>query len=204
MKSLAKQSGMTLLEVLVATSILAVISAMAFLTIDNMVRAKTSLKEHTDALNQQNRALFVLQNDLQMAVSSQQLGVPNAEFIADSRSISLLRYKNELAISSKIQGTQVQDQTVMRRVKWYVRDKHLIRAVQPAHQNIQFDSKQEQVLIDVKGFICDYIGDSGDTVNRWPNSLRENSQVPRVIRCTLVTQNDQTSVIKVTPWQAIW
>jgi prepilin-type N-terminal cleavage/methylation domain-containing protein len=132
-KSLAKQIGMTLLEVLVATTILTILSALAFVSIDNMVNAKALIKLHTDQLNQDTLGFYQIQNDLQFAVSDRQLNIINPEFIGSSQGFSLLRYQSPAATSSRIEQSQVTVFNSLKRVKWYLKGQHLIRASQSAY-----------------------------------------------------------------------
>lgn len=202
--SLLQQGGMTLLEVLVATGILAIMSAMAFISIDNMVRSKTTLKEHTKQLNQTNLAFYLLQNDLQFAVSSQQLNLLKPEFVGAAQSFSLLKYKDQMATSSRIEQAQPTVVQPIQKIRWYVRDNHLVRAIQPAHASQGFGQWQERKLLLIKSFSCSYRNLVGLDLSHWPNNQSENNKLPRTIQCLVVSATGLETELQVTPWQSIW
>lgn len=202
--SVKLQSGMTLLEVLIATSILAVISAMAFLSIDNMVKAKTTLNANTEQLNQINLALYLIQNDLQFAFSSQQNNLTEAEFTGDGRSFTLLQHKGQTVTSLRIEQSRDSANQPLQKVRWYVNNQQLIRAVLPAH-NVGYGSGwQQRPLLAVSEFNCVYINDAGSRSGQWPNSSFENAVLPRSIQCLITTESDMEFEINITPWQKIW
>jgi len=202
--SLQQQAGMTLLEVLVATGILAIISVMAFVSIDNMVRAKTILNEHTRQLNQSNLAFYLLQNDLQFAVSSQQLNLQQAEFSGNSQSFSLIKFQDQIATSSRIEQAHSTTVHPLQRVRWFLRDNHLYRAVQAAHATQNLGQWQERKLLKVKSFNCNYKDLVGSDLNQWPNDQTQNSQLPKSIQCLIVSAAGLETNLLVTPWQSLW
>ncbi len=195
---------MTLLEVLVATGILAVISTMAFISIDNMVRSKATLSEHTKQLNQTNLAYYLLQNDLQFAVSSQQLSLQAAEFKGTAQSFSLLKFKDQIATSPRIEQTHSGVSQPIQRVRWYLRDQYLFRAVQPAHASHQIGHWQERQVLAIESFNCSYRNVVGVDLNSWPNTANENSQLPQSIQCLIVSSDGLETELQVSPWQSIW
>ncbi len=203
-RSLHKQAGMTLLEVLVATGILAVISSLAFISIDNMVRSKSLLSEHTDQLNQHNLAFFLLQNDLQFAVSSQQLNVSKPEFVGSSQSFSLLKFQDKQASSSRIDQAQSNLIQPVQRIRWYVKNKFLVRAVQASYVPQSQLNWQERNMMAVQSFSCSYRNQVGIDSSSWPNTQTDNSQLPQTTQCLIVTEDGSESTLQITPWQVLW
>ena len=207
--NLYKQQGMTLLEVLVATGILVVISSMAFLSLDTLVKAKQSLQQTTEQLNQSNLAQFQLQNDIQMAITSNQaLAVlPAPEFIADSQSITLLRYRNATVPNqrNKRDNNQSTRQRVSNqrliRVRWYVRNNQWYRASQSAAIPLRSNQWQERPMLAIKSLNCSYQNTAGLMQSIWPNSQSQNAQMPEMVQCQVQLANDQASVLKLVPWQ---
>ncbi len=204
--SAKQQQGMTLLEVLVATGILAVISAMAFLTIDNMVKAKSSLNTTTAAINQANMAQYLLQTDIQMTVSSQQLLPPPQvpEFEANSQQITLLRYRNQQVPVPRQSSRQNLPVTALMRVRWYVRNNQWYRATQRADSPSNSNQWQERPMLALKSLACEYQNHAGLMQPNWPATQRDNSQLPKQVRCQLRDEHDQATVLKLVPWQHIW
>ena len=167
--NLAKQVGMTLLEVLVATGILAVVSSMAFLSLDNLVKSKHSLQQITKELNQFNLVQFQLQNDIQMAITTNQaLAVlPMPEFIGNRQDFTLLRYRNvkvpnqRAKLLSERSGANVTANPVLVRVRWFIRDDQWYRAVQNAASPLNSNQWQERPMLDLKSLSCSYQNSAG-------------------------------------------
>jgi type II secretion system protein J len=208
-QSLQKQQGMTLLEVLVATGILAVISSMAFVSLDTLIKSKQSLQAASSELNQFNLAQFQLQNDIQMAVASNHpsptLVAP--EFIADSQTFTLLRYRkaivpNQRAKRSNNQssGHSVNNQNLIR-VRWYVRNQQWVRATQAAASPLNSNQWQERPMLALKSLSCNYQNIAGTAQSNWPDNQIQNSQLPEMITCQVQLENDQESILKLVPWQ---
>ena len=198
-----RQSGMTLLEVLVATSILAVVSVMAFVSIDNMARSKTTLKKQTLQLNEVNLAFYQLQNDLQMAVSGHMLNAQVPAFMGQGEGFTLYRYKNQQATSSRINTNGSLRQQPLQRVRWFARGQQLIRAVQGAHGLMNGNGWVEQPMMVVDVFTCDYVNVAGQVVRQWPENQFDNAKLPTMVQCILISDTGAESTFKVVPWQAI-
>ncbi len=204
-----KQKGMTLLEVLVATGILAVISSMAFLSIDTLVKSKASLQTVNEELNHFNLAQFQLQNDIQMAITSQRISVAatSPEFIANTQSMTLLRYQNNTVANSRILRSNVSQNlrnnkdSGLIRVKWFVRNDQWYRATQNASSPLSSNQWQERPMLSLQSLNCTYLDLKGVEQSIWPNSQVQNSQLPEMISCQVIQENGQKSILKLVPWQ---
>lgn len=208
-KTIANQCGMTLLEVLVATGILAVISAMGFLSLDTLVKSKQSLQQVADELNQLNLAQFQLQSDVQMAITTNRslVVLPSPEFIANSQSITLLRYRNAKVPHQRneLLNNQQNHQGIINpsviRVRWYVRDDKWYRATQSAASPLRSSHWQERAMLDLKSLNCSYQNVAGSIQSVWPGSQAQNAQLPEVVNCQVQLVNGQVSALKLVPWQ---
>jgi len=207
--NLIKQTGFTLLEVLVATSILAVISSMAFLSLDTLVKSKQSLQQVTAELNQFNLVQFQLQNDIQMAISTNQAlsTIPEPEFIANSQSFTLLRYRKATVPNQRNRmsnnqptGLNLTDQRLIR-VRWYVRNNQWIRASQSAASPLRSNQWLERPMLELNSLNCSYQNSSGLMQSIWPNSQTQNAQLPDIVNCQVQLANDRESILKLVPWQ---
>lgn len=202
------QKGMTLLEVLVATGILAIISGMAFMSLNNLASSKQALDEKNATLNQENLTHYLLQNDLQMSISSQQLnnGLKQGEFIANSQSIILLKFKT--ASAPVIQtGNQNRNRSLNNpviRVKWYVRNNMLYRATQSAAAPLSnINIWQERPMIEVDRFNCVFQNVSGQSQAEWPLEQRQFSQLPQMINCEMQGKQGLNHIFEIVPWQQL-
>ncbi len=207
----AKQQGMTLLEVLVATSILAVIASLAFVSLDNLVRSKQTLDEKTQTLNQANLAQFMLQTDLQMAIAG---NLPlrttaNPDFVGSSQGFTLVRYRNATVPSGrgKNGSTNAGNRTAqpfnqpLIRVRWYMRNNQWFRATQNAFSPANSNQWVERPMMTLASLNCNYQSVSGVVQPNWPNSQLDQGQLPEIISCQLQDDGGQSSLIKIVPWQ---
>ncbi|MCX7554770.1 type II secretion system protein [Marinicella sp. S1101] len=205
MRRQLKQQGMTLLEVLVAAGILAVISAMAFMSIDTLASAKASLDAKNKILNNENLAVYLFQTDLQMATSSQQYvnNLSQGEFIANSQSLTFLKYQSVLAPvkRTRLESRNSNLKTPLIRVRWYVRNDNWYRATQQAAMPLSGNQWQERLMMPLNRFNCGYENLTGVIQPRWPNDQRQFSQLPDSINCEIENAQGQVSTIKVVPWQ---
>lgn len=198
------QQGMTLLEVLVATAILAIISGMAFMSLNNLANSKQALDVKNKSMNQQNLIQYLLQNDLQMSVSSQQVNnqLKQGEFIANSQSITLLKYKSPQAPVNQSRNDNYGNSLL--RVRWFVRNKTLFRATQSAAAPLSnYNLWQERPMIEVDRFNCVFQNVTGQAQTVWPADQRQFSQLPQMISCELETTEGLNTLLKVVPWQQL-
>ena len=195
---------MTLLEVLVATGILALISGLAFVSLDNLIRSKQSLQEANEAINQFNLTIFQLQSDVKLAVAHESplVSSPWPEFSGDSQSISLHRFASaSVPVTRSRQQANNQSSQPLQRIRWAVRNGQLIRSSQPAAAPQNSNQWVERPMLAVKTFHCSYHGLTGQNQPRWPATESQNNQLPEWLGCELTTADDQRSVLHLTPMQ---
>lgn len=202
------QKGMTLLELLVATAILAIISGMAFMSLNNLASSKQTLDEINKNLNQENLTYYLLQNDLQMSIASQQFNtvLKQSEFIANSQSFTILKYKTPIAPINQTgnQNRNNYHNNPLTRVRWYVRNKTLYRATQSAAAPLSNNNIwQERPMIEVDLFNCVYQNLTGQSQAVWPAEQRQFSQLPQMITCELQNNQGLNHMFKVVPWQQL-
>ncbi len=88
----ARLGGFTLLEILVAVAIFAVLAAMAYGGLNSIVRAQVAVRESSDALDALARALARFEKDLAQAYSRSSrgaYGTIESALIGDSNSLSV-------------------------------------------------------------------------------------------------------------------
>jgi prepilin-type N-terminal cleavage/methylation domain-containing protein len=204
-KGLHQQRGMTLLELLVAAAVMAVLAGLAFMGLDNMATAKRVIDEQNRTLNQQNLALFWLQSDLQLAtVHPNPLITPaQAEFSGDSQGFSLLRFQSPTVSSGRNDRRQVasNDAHGLVRVRWYVRNNQWYRATQSAFAPPNSNQWLERPMLALRTVNCQYLNLTGQLQPVWPQGANQGSQLPQRISCGLTDDAGQNSVLNVVPWQ---
>lgn len=199
-----RQTGMTLIELLIATGILAILAGLAFLSLDNLIRAKQNIDQHVTSLNQFNRAIYQLQDDLQLAVSSQQFSALSTEFSGEAQRFQLYRYQAPQATSRHLQNTSANLHQQLRRVTWQWLNGVLYRTESPALGASTGSALDGQAMLRLNRFFCEYRNEAGLAVSRWPATTAQNSRLPQGILCQLETEQGQLTELQITPWQSIW
>ncbi|MFC3194375.1 type II secretion system protein J [Marinicella sediminis] len=198
------QSGMTLIELLIATGILAVLAGLAFISLDNLIRSKQTIDQHSKQLNQYRRVLYMLQDDLQLAVTSQQSATSQAEFLGEPQRITLNKYQVPQATSIHAEQALGQFRQQLRTINWQFINGALYRTDSPAHSAAQVNAFDGQKMLELNRFYCEYNNDVGLGVSRWPASPAQNSRLPGTVICQLEFKDGTSTELLVTPWQSIW
>ncbi len=164
---------MTLLELMLAVGITAVIALMAYTALGSITQAKS----HIDAVDAQQRALDLvmlrLQQDIQLTYLDANPTVATLTGQAGSVHILRLADAHGFGLPSQVQW-----------VRWQVRDGVLVRAMRNALSPGRADQWLEQPLLPVAAFSCRYLGGSGVEQLSWPAADAGNA-LPVNVRCML-------------------
>ncbi|MEM7540230.1 MAG: type II secretion system minor pseudopilin GspJ [Pseudomonadota bacterium] len=177
-------SGFTLVEILVAIAIFAVISAIAFTGLRSAIRTNDHLKPRYETLQTLRGAFQILASDIQqMAPRSirDELGSPQAALVgaSDTTFLKLTRY----APDAPLLGAR----TALKRVEYEYREGELVRRLWPNLDRVQGETGQEQILLrDVETAAVRFYGD--DWLPYWPaaGSALANNDLPRGVELELV------------------
>lgn len=201
-----KQSGMTLLELLVAVALLSIIAVMAFASINTLVDAKQQMDDTAQRLNQENMVLELFSDDIQMATSQTLMtAITNStDFTGEPQAIRLQRFNPYQAVPRQGLVNHLKERvaTVLD-VRWFVRDSTWYRATRPA-VSTEYAPWQEQAMLPIRQIRCQYQTISGQLLDRWPPDSQQLSALPRSVRCRLTSDLDRQSDLIITPWQQIW
>lgn len=103
-------NGFTLIEVLIATSILAIIAMLSWRGIDYMVRTQGFTQQHSNRLLDMQTALAQWRADWDAAVPQRPSTASTPVFDWNGRTLRLLRLAAPSSVSDLIQATQQQNQ----------------------------------------------------------------------------------------------
>lgn len=197
MQLIRQQSGMTLFEVLIAVAILAVLATIGFIGIDAMLKAQQRIDEKNRQLNRQNIALFMLQNDIFFAISSNNVksGQKTADFSGSTTQFTLTRLA-QIQLPEALQNpNQLGD---VLKVRWSFYDGFLYREQLSAVQRSSVDRWQKQQMMPLQSWQCRYQNSSGSMLHNWPNNDLEKALLPEQISCKFRLSDEREGTIRLT------
>lgn len=201
-----KQTGMTLLELLVAVALLSVIAVMAYASIYTLVESKQQMDDVVVQLNQEASAIGLFNEDIKMAIGQTSNVNPanTSKFIGEPQSLRLQRFNPYQSVPRQGLTNQLKQQpaTVLE-VRWFVRDSIWYRASRSA-LSPTYASWQEQAMLPLRQIRCQYQTIAGQLLDRWPAPQAQTAGLPRAVHCRLTSEHNRHSDMVITPWQQIW
>ncbi len=189
----AGQRGFTLLELLVAMGIFAIIGAMALGGLNAVVGQESQARVQTERLATLQRAMRLMTNDLGSTMPRfvrDELGTPCKELplVADGR----IGYLIQLTRSGWPNPANLPHRGTLQRVQYRLEDGKLIRDYWPVLDRVLGQEPRTEELLtgvkDVKLLFFDPGEGTGEWLQQWPPLRNANSTTgdrPRAIRVTL-------------------
>ena len=141
----ASQQGFTLIEVMVAIMLMALVSVIAWRGLDSVTRADQHLQASTEQTEVLLRALNQLQRDISLRASVELVapGSPEVEGLAavTVRSSDTKGFRLDVIRSAPVAGDGLQ------RVRWWLKGDSLYRAVAPARDRFPLPAAKEGVVV---------------------------------------------------------
>lgn len=185
-----KQSGFTLLELLVAIGIFALLAAMAYGGLNNVMIARKITTEHAERLSQLQMAFLWLGRDIEQAIDR-----PIRDEYGDSRGallgVETGQYQLELTHTGW-RNPAGRARSNLQRVAYGVRDGNLMRIYWNVLDRAQDSQPLESVLLDgVEKLELRFLNQQNKWQNAWP-SLQLGSvasdKPPKAVEVTLETK----------------
>ena len=185
------QTGMTLLEVLLAVSLISVIATMAFVGLNALVDARATTQEKNTELNRLNLSLQLLTQDVQMLHQSQ---ATKQAFTGESQRLIVerLQYSQVSGLPSAVQ-----------RIKWEWRNNRLLRSTQDVLQPGYINQWNDRLMLELPAFSCQYQDLGGIANASWPLSNETSSDIPTAVVCRLGLQDGRAYEHHMTPYAAM-
>jgi len=185
MRTTKNQKGMTLLEVLVALSLMVIIASMSFVSLNGLIDAKNHTDKVAQKLRQELLISLQLNQDMHALINRNirdQLGSFSSAIIGGYNSIEFSRNGHVNPLNHKRADLQ--------RVQWYLRNKSIYRrSTNQLDQGSLPQWKERLYLQDIKEFNISYISRVGVESRVWP--LPENPKLPlKSIKMHIVMNND--------------
>jgi general secretion pathway protein J len=187
-------AGFTLLELLVAMGIFAVIGAMALGGLNAVVDQTTIAREQMDRLNRLQRAIRLMSGDFNSLVPRyvrDELGTADeGPLLADGR---LFGVELRLTRGSWPNPAGLPHRGTLQRVQYRLDDDKLIREYWPVVDHVLGqEPRSEELLSGVNEFKLLYLDNQDEWQTQWPpaqNGTTVASQRPRAVRILLDLQD---------------
>ncbi|MGU2350056.1 prepilin-type N-terminal cleavage/methylation domain-containing protein [Pseudomonas aeruginosa] len=140
-----RQAGFTLIEVMVAIMLMAIVSLMAWRGLDSIARASAHLEDSTEQGAALLRALNQLERDIALhSAIREETGLP----IGDSLPPGLaLKRLSEIPLRLDIVRASTEPGAPLQRVRWWRQGKILYRAASPSGDRLPLPPLAERVAV---------------------------------------------------------
>lgn len=177
--------GFTLVEVLVAITIFAVMAALAYASLDRLARHDERLRASADDLAQLERTISSMENDLRQTVN-RSIRSPDGQ-LAALRGLPGYIELTRTGASSPLSP----DRSNLRRIAWQSEDENLIRLAWPILDQAGFVVPERRPMLDgVQQFQLRYLAsgrESGGKALPWRNQWLE-PELPAAVEFNLELQ----------------
>jgi general secretion pathway protein J len=180
-----KQAGMTLLEILVAMTLMVIIASMSYVSLNGLIDAKN----HTDKVAQNLRQELLISQQLNQDMHTlinrsirNQQGSLNPAIIGGYNSIEFSRNGHANPLN--------QLRANLQRVQWFLRDDKIYRRSINQLDQGSFPKWQERMYLqNIDDFNISYVSGVGVESRVWP--LPENPRLPlKSIKIHIAMDND--------------
>jgi type II secretion system protein J len=178
---------MTLLEVLVATSLMVIISVISYTGLNGLIDAKAHTDAVADRLNREVLTSRQLHKDIK-SIIQREIKLVSGE----TRSALLGSYYSFEFSSNGHSNPLKQNRSELQRVRWMYANGELIRgSLEYLETGSQPRWKERVYLTDLTDFSLTYLNNAGQKLRKWPeNSI---NALPKVIQINIVFK-DTTSL----------
>jgi general secretion pathway protein J len=188
-----KAQGFTLLELVVAMAIFAIMSAIAYSGLNNVLIARQQTEVHSEQLHQLQLTMTWFARDIEQIVDR---GIRNeyGEFVAPVVGNDFEGYILELTRGGW-RNPANQPRSHLQRVAYLVRDEQLVRAYWRVLDRAEDSKAYENVLLDgVKEVEIRYMAQDEEWVTSWPPeatgiSNSNPATIPRAIEVNVDTNH---------------
>lgn len=190
--SFHKQNGFTLLELLVAIGIFALLAAMSYGGLDNVMKARQVTNQHADRLSQLQMAFLWLGRDVEQAVD-RSIRDEYGEVKAAMLGVETGRYQLELSRTGW-RNPAGRTRSNLQRVAYGVRDGALVRAYWNVLDRAQDSAPFESIMLDgVEKLELRFLDEKNKWQDSWPSSQLGGSPSlvpPKALEITVETKNE--------------
>lgn len=144
------QQGFTLIEVMVAILLMAIVSLIAWRGLDSVTRADSHLQASTEQTEELLRTLHQLERDVALRVSTE-LREPNLTDNQDDQpdrpAAIRVRSADNQTFRLDVIRSAVSSQGGLQRVRWWLKDQTLYRAAAPVRNRFPLPAPKDGVAV---------------------------------------------------------
>ena len=198
------QSGFTLIEVLVAMAIFAVLSALAYMTLGQTLSNSDMLTERMDRLQSVQRTMSLLSTELLQAAPRSVRGD-----LGDAQPALLSAFGAEFALQLTHNGwpnSAGVPRSTQQRTAYRIEDDELVRYHWNVLDRTANNIAVATVLLDnIESLTFRFLQHNGEWTEQWPptssQSSSDSNQLPRAVTIVLVLpdEGELTRVVEVSP-----
>lgn len=185
-----KQSGFTLLELLVAIGIFALLAAMGYGGLNNVMTARKITTQHAERLSQLQMAFLWLGRDIEQTVD-RPIRDEYAQVQPAMLGVETGRYQLELTRTGW-RNPAGHARSNLQRVAYGLRDGNLLRVYWAVLDRAEDSQPLESVLLDgVEKLELRFLNEAGQWQDSWPSRLLgqpTDVSPPRAVEVTLETK----------------
>ena len=184
-----RQTGFTLLELLVALSIFALLAAMAYGGLNTVMKSRQATDQQAQRLDQLQKAFFWLERDIEQSIDRavrDDYGSP----VAAMRGVEYGDYLLELTRSGW-RNPAHRARSNLQRVAYGLREEKLLRYYWNVLDRAQDSKPMEVVLLDgVQKLELRYLDDQQKWHDDWPPQGVGLDSLPRAVEVSLETERE--------------
>ena len=168
MKTFNKQHGFTLLELLVAITIFAVVTTMAYGGLQTVLTSRDRITEQSNQLAELQLAFTIISRDLQQSIPR-----PVRDEFGDSRPALFSGASDQLLELTHNGAINLLDQnrSDLQRITYSLEDEQLIRKIWPTLDHAQAEDPQEMIIFNkVQNVEIRLLNEDGEWQQEWDDT----------------------------------
>jgi len=181
-----KNNGFTLLEILIALFVFAIVSLMMVSALHNILNNQSRVEQRSKSFAELQLALLLLENDLEQTINRPILnahGDQEAAFLGDATNITF----THTGLSNPFNQLH---RSTLQRVSYQFSEKKLTRVVWPVlDQAPHTQSSQKLLLNDISDLRFTFMDQENHFQKEWPPTDKQKTSLPRAVQISFTLKS---------------